>query len=47
MVIYNTKRNFISIKFKQLANLITIKIKKVLVEAYNSVGLVNRYYIPL
>ena len=24
-----------------------IKIKEVLVEAYNSVGLVKRYYIPL
>ena len=47
MVIYNTKRNFIFIKFKQLANLIAIKIKKVLVEAHNSVGLVKRYYILL
>ena len=47
MVIYNTKRNFISIKFKQLANSMAIKIKEVLVEAYNSVGLVKRYYTPL
>ena len=47
MVIYNTKKNFISIEFKQLANLIVIKIKEVLVEAYNSVSLVKRYYIPL
>ena len=47
MVIYNTKKNFIFIKFKQLVNLIAIKIKKVLVEAYNSVGLVKGYYIPL
>ena len=47
MVIYNTGRNFIFIKFKQLVNLITIKIKEILVEAYNSVGLVERYYIPL
>ena len=47
MVIHNTKRNFVFIKFKQLANLIAIEIKKVLVEAYNSVGLVKRYYTPL
>ena len=30
-----------------MANLIIIKIKKVLVEAHNSVGLVKRYYISL
>ena len=47
MVIYNTKRNFISIKFKQLANLMAIKIKEVLVEAYNNIGLVKRYHAPL
>ena len=47
MVIYNTKKNFIFIEFKQLVNLITIKIKEVLVEAHNSVGLVKRYHIPL
>ena len=47
MVIHNTKRNFISIEFKQLANSIAIKIKEVPVEAYNSVGLVKRYYTPL
>ena len=47
MVIYNTGKNFIFIKFRQLANLIVIKIKEVLVEVYNSVGLVKRYYIPL
>ena len=47
MVIHNTKKNFIFIEFKQLVNLIVIKIKEVLVEAYNSIGLVKRYYIPL
>jgi hypothetical protein len=47
MVIYNTKKNFISVKFRQLANLIAIKIKEVLVEAYNNISLVKRYYIPL
>ena len=44
---HNTKKNFIFIKFKQLINLIAIKIKEVLVEAYNSVSLVKRYYTPL
>ena len=47
MIIYNIKKNFIFIKFKQLVNLIAIKIKKVLVEAYNSISLVKRYYISL
>ena len=47
IVVYNARKNFISIEFKQLVNLITIKIKEVPVEAYNSVGLVKRYYISL
>ena len=47
MVIYNIKKNFTSIKFKQLTNSIAIKIKEVLVEAHNSVSLVERYYVLL
>ncbi len=47
IVVYNIKKNFIFIEFKQLINLMAIKIKEVLVEAYNSVGLVKRYYVPL
>ena len=47
MVVYNTKKNFIFTEFRQLANLIVIKIKEVLVEVYNSVGLVKRYYTLL
>ena len=47
MVIYNTKKNFISIEFRQLVNLIVIEIKKVLVEAYNNISLIKRYYTPL
>ena len=39
--------NFISIEFKQLINLMAIKIKEVLMEAYNSIGLVKKYYTPL
>ena len=47
MVIYNTKKNFIFIEFRQLANSIAIEIKEVPVEAYNSVGLVKRYHTLL
>ena len=47
MVIYNIKKNFIFIEFRQLANLIAIKIKEVPVEVYNSIGLVKRYHTPL
>ena len=47
MVVYNAGKNFAFIEFKQLVNSMAIKIKKVLVEAYNSVGLVKRYYVPL
>ena len=47
IVIYDARKNFISIEFKQLVNSIAIRIKEVLVEAYNSVSLVKRYYIPL
>ena len=36
-----------SIEFKSQIRLIAIKIKGVLVEAYNSVSLVKRYYAPL
>ena len=47
IVIHNTRKNFISTEFKQLANSMAIEIKEVLVEAYNSISLVERYYIPL
>ena len=39
--LYNARKNFISIEFKQLINLIATKKKKLLVEAYNSIGLVK------
>jgi hypothetical protein len=32
------KKNFVFIEFRQLANSIAIKIKKVLVKAHNNVG---------
>jgi len=47
MVVYNTRKNFVSTEFKQLANSMVIEIKEVLVEAHNSVSLVERYHIPL
>ena len=47
MVIHDAGKNFTSTKFKQLANLIAFEIKEVLVEAYNSINLVKRYYTPL
>src|SRR6266487_5250031 len=47
MVVHNARKNFISIEFKQLANSMAIEIKEVLVEAHNSVGLVERYHAPL
>ena len=47
IVIHNTRKNFTSTEFKQLVNSMAIKIKEVLVEAHNSVGLVKRYYTPL
>ena len=47
IVVYDAGKNFVSTKFKQLTNSMAIKIKEVLVEAYNSIGLVKKYYIPL
>ena len=47
MVIHNTRKNFISTEFKQLARLMAVEVKEVLVEAHNSIRLVKRYYAPL
>jgi len=38
IIVHNARKNFASIEFRQLVNLIAIKIKEVLVEAYNSVS---------
>jgi hypothetical protein len=46
-LIYDAEKNFVSTEFRQLANLMAIEVKEVLVEAYNSVGQVERYYAPL
>jgi hypothetical protein len=45
--VYNTGKNFTVIKFKQLISFMLIKVKKVLIKAYNSVGLIKRYYTLL
>jgi hypothetical protein len=45
--VHNTKKNFTAIKFKQLASSMLIKVKKVLVKAYNSVRLIEQYYALL
>jgi hypothetical protein len=47
IVVHNARKNFTSKKFKQLANLLSIQVKEVLVEAHNSVSKVERYYAPL
>jgi hypothetical protein len=47
MVVHDAGKNFASIDFKQLANSMAIEIKEVLIEAHNSVGLVERYHAPL
>jgi hypothetical protein len=44
---YNARKNFAATEFKQLASFMLIKVKEVLVEAYNSVGLVERYHALL
>jgi hypothetical protein len=45
--VYDARKNFIAIEFKQLVSSMLIKVKKVLVEAYNSVGLIKQYYTLL
>ena len=47
MIIYNTKKNFISKDFKHLAIIMGITTKTVLVEAYWSIRKVEYYYTVL
>jgi hypothetical protein len=44
LIISNIKKNFVSKEFKEYANTISICIKVVLVEAYNSISIVEQYY---
>ena len=44
LITSNTGKIFISKEFKEYANTIDIYIKVILVKAYNSIGIVKRYY---
>jgi len=44
LIISDIGKNFISKEFKEYANIIGICIKAVLVEAHNSISIVERYY---
>ena len=46
-LIYNAETQFASAEFKQYAGLISISIKKILIEAHYSIDKVERYYIPV
>jgi hypothetical protein len=46
-LIYDAGKNFVFTEFRQLANSMAIEVKEVPVEAHNSVGQVERYYVPL
>jgi hypothetical protein len=45
--VYNAGKNFTATKFKQLISFMSIKVKKVLVKAYNNIGLIEQYYALL
>jgi hypothetical protein len=45
--VHDAGKNFTVTEFKQLVSSMLIEVKKVLVKAYNSVGLVERYYALL
>jgi hypothetical protein len=44
---YYVRKNFTVIKFKQLISFMLIKVKEVLIKAYNSIGLVEQYHVLL
>jgi hypothetical protein len=44
LITYNTRKNFVSNKFKQYASVIGVGTKEVPVKAYNSIGIVERYH---
>ena len=44
LIINNAGKNFISKEFKEYINIISIYTKAVLVEAHNSISMVERYY---
>jgi hypothetical protein len=44
LIATNASKNFVSKEFVNNAALLSIKVKEVLVKAYNSIGKVKRYY---
>jgi hypothetical protein len=44
---HNARKNFTATEFKQLTSSILIKVEKVPVKAYNSVGLIKQYHTLL
>jgi hypothetical protein len=47
LITTNTSKNFISKEFVNNTALLFIKVKEVLVKAYNSISKVKRYYIVI
>jgi len=43
----DTSKNFVSREFKEYADTLGIQTKAVLVKAYNSISIVERYHSPL
>jgi hypothetical protein len=46
-IIYDTRKNFVSIEFKQYAKSIAIQVQEMPVKTYNSIRKVERYYVFL
>jgi len=44
LITHDARKNFVSKEFKQYATIMGISIKGVPVKAYNSIGMVERYY---
>lgn len=47
MIVHDARSNFASFEFRQHAASMSIGIKEVLVEAHQSVGILERYHAPL
>jgi hypothetical protein len=47
VIVHNAGKNFALAEFRSMARTMAVVVKEVPVEAYNSVGLVERYYAPL
>jgi hypothetical protein len=47
LITSNIGKNFVSKEFKEYTNIIDIHTKVILVETYNSISIIERYYNPL